>query len=376
MSYEESNKTDQDKDDLIRQRCYFFDKEFEEFVELSKSIILRASDDDNSLADQKEHTKKLNNYYKIYKKTNSRDHFNYFEMFYNRNRNDVLNIMNSDEWIKNGNKSYIQFADNNAKLTNDDLKFRIDIASIYKDALLIKKHAESNKIINGEFSPAEKRDYFKNKNFQLRLLRLIYYALETRDKKEVAKIIQNLEIELGVPERNKTILEKDDTSNGSNSEDFVQGMFKRFTGIMKDVGLNVPNNETPGLNQTDILGMIDGFMENDSFKSVLTAASGSLKNIGPDFQNNLMNMVFKDGKFNQDIIQTLISTVSTGDISKIKTLASTLGINLDGIEDMNQIQDMIREKIPNFPDFKNPFSSNGDDYDDDDYDDDDYEDDE
>ena len=62
MSYEESNKTDQDKDDLIRQRCYFFDKEFEEFVELSKSIILRASDDDNSLADQKEHTKKLNNY--------------------------------------------------------------------------------------------------------------------------------------------------------------------------------------------------------------------------------------------------------------------------------------------------------------------------
>lgn len=258
-----------------------FDREFRSLVKQAQETINSRYGMSLEFGDSRPELICLTRYLSIYNNTEPELHYRYFETLYNRKRNDILNCMMDDRWIRTGNL-VIQFGDgikSSKEIEEKRRQIRIMISDIFLIACDLQVQAE--KALDGideKFAQvAGGKDLIRPSILLLHLIRIFYYLNDTSDKEALGVIVTQLEDLLGVPK--KTITPNDPlkppidipaaTTGG------LSGLFTMATSMMQKMGYEPPPGMKPPT-ETEISNVISTVFNNETTQNAIQGMFSSL----------------------------------------------------------------------------------------------------
>ena len=271
-----------------------FDREFLSFIKQSQEIINARYGVSIEFGDVRKEMVCLNKYLNIYNNMEPEEHFVYFTKLYNKNRSSILNTLNSDKWLSEGN-IYIQFGDgikSSREVAEKRKQVRIYVSEIYSIALDLQKKAE--KTLDGIdetiASEVGGKDLIRPQILQLHLMRIFYHLNDDDDKIQLGKIVTQLENILGVPKKtvNDDIF-KSISQNMSSNTNGLSGLFSMATSMMEKMGYKTPPGMTPP-SEIEINRVISDVFGNDTTQSAIRNMFTSLQGCN-DFGSAVQEVV-------------------------------------------------------------------------------------
>lgn len=275
----------------------------------------------------------------------------YFSLFYNRNRNAILNGNFENIFLKN---QYVQFGENKIQLKEGDECYRIMLSEIYRDALDNKADAESKRDLI-DFEDEENREYYYNlcrdKNFLYKLSKIFYYIIDTNDRARLSEIVSSFEEELSIPQ-SKRIIKKN-----AEGDNIIGEIFSKVSNAALDNGIDIssfldPQN-APKIDNTFILNTLDSFLNNPSTKKLFNVASGFLNNMDKNKLEEIkQEIIGEDGNINMAPVSNIIGSTLSGNMEPIKNFSEKMKLDellnpeieneISNIEGVNEISKMMQ----------------------------------
>lgn len=301
-----------------------FNTEIKKFFDVSTKILeshsksFLGSSGTNSL-------RNLQRYQTIYNMTDVQTHIPYFQKLFRNYREDILNVLRDDKWLQDENV-VIQFGDEleDSELKKRSAKRKIEISSIYKNALQLRESVEES--IKGLPDVAQEscQELIYPEIFLLHLFR-IFSAIYPQNK-ELQRNIQVLEKDLGGSLTKKP---------GNPLENLAENAKQLLSGVLPG-NFKIPSNEE--INQkfetamkdplvSETLGStVNSLMNAKNLSEGIGLAMKSLEN--PKFMDGLMKAV--QTIIPQETLDTIVkSTESLKDSGEVKDALNKLGINGD-----------------------------------------------
>ena len=232
----------------------------------------------------------LNRYKSIYTATKPSEHFIYFEKLLADKRKWILNTLENDDWLKNGN-IIIQFGEGVKGLSEKCKDIKILLSKVYTCALELQ---ESAKKLVSDLSDeyAQNKDLIRPSIILLHLMRIFYAISNDEDKKQLGDIVTTLETDLNI--KVKTV--KPQFTPSLRGASGFEDIFNIAKTAMKAGGIDLPDEiQAPTNDQfTEVMNTL---FSNDSTKSLFQKFAASLQNtddMGTTMQNLLQTAVDPD----------------------------------------------------------------------------------
>lgn len=248
------------EDDIIAMKRDYkrqaFDREIRALFKQGRETIQSRHGTAMELGDERIELTCLNAYERLYdEKTSPEDHYCYFETLYNRNRDAILNTIDSDAWTTK--RIYIQFGEGIAIKGVDASRssrrirsFRIMLAEIFTMAFELQNTAEAaldgidEKFIQG----AANKDLIRPNILLLHLMRIFYHLHDGGDRLQLGKIVTHLEADLGVT--SKTVgsepwIRPSAAGPPAGVTSGIAPLFAMATDMMTSMGYTVPAEMRP-----------------------------------------------------------------------------------------------------------------------------------
>ncbi len=331
-----------------------FDRELRKMLELSKKIIEEKYRGVAQSNKDKQVFRSLQRYFALYSGTKPEQHIKCFLKFFERNRVNVLNILNDDKWLKEGDyvvQYMVEDSTADPELIKRAQKRKIPLSFIYNAACQIRERM--NKSLKG-LPLKEEQVHVELVWPDLMLLHLYRVMRECiddpLDRSEVSRIVGVLEVELGdQTEESKT-----------TSEGLIPSLAKT---IMDSMNLNMSELSTNLPNEKDMLKTLEGVFGKNDLTMNLASQIGDIFKSGsitegvtkavskiqdPTFINTVNEMVMKT--IPPETMNALtksvenVSSPSSDDISNVlntlKNSNSPLGALITD-EKMSQISQIL-----------------------------------
>lgn len=194
---------------------------------------------------------RLDQYVKLYNKTETQDHVWHFKKILMKNKSQIARGPNRDGWLMDGN-IIISYGEDVNIITNT----KIHLSAIYNTACKMMEEVESD--LDG-LPDADNAVELKYPLSLLLHLYQIFYEISDSDtdRRKFKTHISSLQRDLGV----------ESTVTPGNSNDPLSGIFGMATGLMKQMGIDVPESSMP--TQKDFGDIIGQVMNNPQTKSMV-----------------------------------------------------------------------------------------------------------
>jgi hypothetical protein len=264
----------------------------------------------------------LQRYRTVYNMTSVETHIPYFQKMFRNHRDDLLNVLREDQWLQDEN-IVIQFGEEleDADLRKRSAKRKIEISTIYKNALQLKKSVEESLRGLPESAHDNSQELIYPEVFLLHLFRILFSIYP--QNKDLQRNIQVLEKELGV----------ENAKRSNHPLERIAENAKSLLGGVLPGNLKLPSNEE--LNEKLEAAMKDPLVS-ETLGSTMSSLMGA-KNLGEGLGlaiKSLENPKFMDGLMRA--VQTLIppetlntivqSTESLKDSNEVKEAMTKLGL--------------------------------------------------
>jgi len=268
-----------------------FDREIRKLFDLSVRILEEKSNTSIKSGSHTTATRYLQRYIAIYGATKPQQHTVYFLNFFERNRINILNILNDDKWLIEGNY-VIQYGEElkDPELVKRAQKRRMSLSVIYSSACKLRDRIDESLkgLPNTEFH----RELLYPDYVLLHLYRILREVVtDVIDRSELSRIIGVLESELG------------------DGNDIPKNSFDGIAGIAKNLfeSLNISQNiQLP--TEKDLNGTLESMFGNNDFTKTIASQFGDVltsKTLGegitkaftkfqdPSFMNQMNELVTK-----------------------------------------------------------------------------------
>lgn len=267
-----------------------FDREFRLLVKQSHETINARYGASMEYGEVRREAVCLNRYLSIYNSMDPTEHYTYFETLFNRKRDDILNSLEDDKWIKNG-KIVIQFGEgikSSKEIEEKRKQVRIMLSDIYLIACDLKEKEEKtlDGIDESFLQNAGGKDLIRPSILLLHLLRIFYHLNDGSVKQQLGVIVTQLENDLNV--NKKTVQEEKRVTQPDNAS----SLFNMATDMMGRFGIKPP----PGIkapSDADIKNAISNVFNNDTTQNVIKGIVTTLQgngDIGSTIQDVLKNV--------------------------------------------------------------------------------------
>ena len=270
-----------------------FDRELKAFIKQSIETIEEKYGMAIELGEDRPELTCLKSYVRIYGITAPEEHYQYFEMLFNRRRNDILNCMKDDRWIRTGN-IIIQYGEgikSSREVEEKRRQVRVMISDIFIIACDLQAHAQkSYDGMDAKFAnDAAGKNLIRPNILLLHLMRIFYHIIETSDKVQLGAIVDQLETTLGITKKTKTIVQEEANNTKPKSQVPMTGLSSVFSmamQMMNKFGYTPPEGmEAPS--EEKILEVVDGVFGNPATQNTIQGMLSSLQgcnNIGDAIQ--------------------------------------------------------------------------------------------
>jgi hypothetical protein len=267
----------------------------------------------------------LQRYQTVYNMTDVETHIPYFQKMFRSYRDDILNVLRDDKWLQDENV-VIQFGEEleDSELKKRSAKRKIEVSSIYKSALQLRKSAEESLKGLPEIAQERCQELIYPEIFLLHIFRILS-AIYPQNK-ELQRNIQVLEKDLGCSLSKKS---------GTPLESLAENAKQLLSGVLPG-NFKIPSNEE--INQkfesamkdplvSETLGTtVNSLMNAKNLSEGIGLAMKSLEN--PKFMDGLMKAV--QTMIPPETLETIVkSTESLKDSGDVKDALNKLGINGD-----------------------------------------------
>lgn len=272
------------KEPILPDKALFFDKSFRDYIKKCKDTIKDNFGDDMDKAYRDPNMETIKNYFRLYKKMNVSEHYQYFEKIYSVNRSQILSGEN-DEWIRKGD-IIIQLGGltlTGNKATDEKRKRnRIYVSNIYN--LSCNLRDQTKELYNGiDIEYIEEKGKLDMKGPDLLLLsimKIFFYLNSNDDKVLLVKIINKLEDKLGITIKTELNINISTTNNNINATDNTgssfSGLFSIARTIMESSGIKPPPDmKTP--TDGDVSKAINAVFQNEGTQNVIQKMVSSLQ---------------------------------------------------------------------------------------------------
>jgi len=282
----ESDKTPSPDEKLIKLefKKKAFDREFRSLMKQSIETIQARYGMSIEFGEVRPELVCLNRYLSIYNNMDPQEHYRYFETLYNRKRNEILNCLKDDRWIRTGNIN-IQFGEGiraTREIEEKRKQVRIMLSDIFLIACDLQQLAE--KALDGIdatfANAAGGKDLIRPNILLLHLIRIFYYLNDSADKDQLGVIVTQLENDLGVTK--KTINEDpwkkatQATVTSPAATGGLSGLFTMATSMMERMGYKPP----PGMkapSEAEISTVIVTVFNNETTQNAIQGMFESLQ---------------------------------------------------------------------------------------------------
>ncbi len=296
--------------DTTKIKCELFDKELRKLISESiETINVRYKKSMELRGDIRHELYCINRYFEIYKKMNPMEHYCYFETIYNKHRINILNTLDDDSWLRNGDIT-IHFGEgmkSDPEIEAKRKNVKILLSAIYLIACdLQQMELMSRDGLDEKFAAATK-DELRPNIILLHLMRIFYHLHDGKDKEELVNIVDKLETQLGVTKKTKQFLSQNDLSSAPTTG-ALSGIFNLATDMMKKLGVNAPENLKPPT-ETEISDVINKVFSNDATQNAIQNMLSSMKDtkdFGSAFQQVIKTVANPEtiGNLQESIKQT------------------------------------------------------------------------
>ena len=268
-----------------------FDTEIKKFFDVSIKILESHTKTFLSLHPTPDNhiTRNLQRYRIVYNMTTPEDHIPYFQKLFRNYKSELIEILKDDKWLVEGNV-VIQYGEDleDEELRKRAEKRKIEISSIYKCAVQLKKSVEESLKGLPESAQEQSQELIYPEIFLLHLFRILF-AIYPQNK-DVQKVVQTLEKELGI------------SSNQRKMNPLLEGLAENAKNIFGGVlpgNLKLPSNQEmsqkleqafkdPVVNET-LGATVNSLMNAKNLGEGLGAALKSLEN--PKFMDGILKAV-------------------------------------------------------------------------------------
>jgi hypothetical protein len=251
----------------------------------------------------------LEQYEDVYSKTPAQSHVQYFKMFYDKYRDDILN--GTDSWLRD-NRLVIHYSTD----PNVETDKRLYLSAIYSTACKIRREIEDS--MDGLPDVNQSKEMLFSNAFLLHLYRTFKYitALEEYDLEDCIKVedkihsvMNNLGLNSDGSMKDKSKdskTEKSEDKTDDNKSDPLSALVGTATDVMRKMGLNIPAGAIPkGEELTGALSqMFNNPQAQNMFGNIFKQFTNS-GSIGDVMQNIVKNI--GDPKLTQAVNDGLVS---------------------------------------------------------------------
>jgi DNA-binding FrmR family transcriptional regulator len=271
------------KESTLPDKALFFDKSFRDYIKKCKDTIKDNFGDDMDKAYRDPNMETIKNYFRLYKKMNVSEHYQYFEKIYSVNRSQILSGEN-DEWIRKGD-IIIQLGGltpTGNKATDEKRKRnRIYVSNIYN--LSCDLRDQTKDLYNGidmEYIEEKGKSDMKGPDLLLLSIMMIFFHLNSNDDKVLlVKIINKLEDKLGITIKTEMANPTSNINIGASSDNTgssFSGLFSIARTIMESSGIKPPPDmKTP--TDGDVSKAINAVFQNEGTQNVIQKMVSSLQ---------------------------------------------------------------------------------------------------
>lgn len=232
----------------------------------------------------------LNRYMKIYEKTKPEEHFELFVRIYEKNREMILGtIKNNDNWIFKG-PVILQYGEG----TNLEAKckdIRINITEVYRACKELEDKAnEIAKELGAEAVP-DGRNLIRREIVLLHLMRIFYHLIDTKDRGEIGRIVNNLEDNLGMSKKTHAAPNPEATGDTGG----FSSLFEMASGFLEGAGLQRPPGVKPPT-EGEVMGIMKQVLGNPQTQGIVKNMTNAFANTkpNPDNMGETFNEVLKN----------------------------------------------------------------------------------
>jgi hypothetical protein len=242
----------------------------------------------------------FNKYKAVYKKTDPKEHYEYFLTIFNTNRSAALLGLDSNRWFRDGNIE-IRYGPGIKKTA----QHKIMLSIFYKKSIDQRKAAEKKLEGHGEDAYKENYEIIRDQTIYMLVYRIFHKLVEEeKDKGQLGKIVVQLEQDLGINEGASTGAE-------ASSSGGLGGIFNIANDLLAKVGVQKPANvQLPTERQfSDALG---GIFNNPQTQSAIGGMFGKLQGAKdlPDAINTLFSTL-QDPQMKEVLTATIQGTVGS-----------------------------------------------------------------
>lgn len=290
-----------------------FDREIKSLFTQSLEILNIRYNVSVNLGKPKKDIAYLNRYKSIYTATKPSEHFGYFETLLEDKRKFILNTLDNDDWLKNGN-IVIQFGEGIKGLSDKCKDIKILLSNIYNCAIELQ---ESAKKLVSDLSDeyAQNRDLIRPSIILLHLMRIFYAICEEEDKKTIGLIVTKLEIDLNIKVR--TVKSFTPSLGGESG---FEGIFNIAKSAMAAGGIELPE-EIQAPTNDQFKEVMQTLFSNDGAKSIFQKLAASLQN-NDDVTTTMQNILHTamDPETLKNIQSSFLQTAEIAKENTIKKL--------------------------------------------------------
>lgn len=236
------------------------------FLNTCKDIILSSEKRKLKLTSRKNPIlSRLEKYIKVFDRTQPEEHIYYFKQILSRKKTFILKGCERDNWLRSDN-IVVHFGEETGRPVKDA---KIHMSIIYNTALKLRDDIEEQ--LDGLPNVTESEEIYYPDYFALYLFKIFCELASGKDKDKISKHVEKLESEIGSGEN-----VSQSNSNNGGSGDGINGIMDMATGLMKQMGVNLPNGQSMPSGK-ELTNAINGVMKNPEAKSLIG-------NVMKDFQ--------------------------------------------------------------------------------------------
>jgi len=304
-----------------KSKC--FDKEFRLLITQCEETLKEKYKYSLEIGEIPEELLCLRKYKNIYNNMKPEEHYKYFLDVYLENRDNILNTIESDNWLRSDNIE-ICFGKGIKVLEQKCKLIKIMLSKIYLISLVLREQEESD---------IEKFTHFDDINenvnstnlirpsiLLLHLTRIFYYLNNSTDKNTLCKIINSIEDELNIT--NKTG-HSNSTSNSNDTQNngVFSGMFNMAKTLMDTMGVKTPENMKPP-NDEEVSTILNNVFSNKDTQNTLQKIMSSFKdapNFGSGIQQVLQELSQENDlqNLNSSIFENFSNTTNNNQVDSL-----------------------------------------------------------
>lgn len=314
---------------------YFIDtinNEVQSLLRLSKKILDKNDELLESVKESDE-SKCLTKFSEILSVGGSKYSIEYFEDLFNKYKKGILLTHQTDAWLTKMGEVIIQFGDtrkNKVELSEEEKLYRFCVSSIYRKSLQNSEITNSklqeslDNIDEDDIGGEEIMTY----NFLLKLMRIFYCIIDTRDSPKIEKIVQYFENKLEVPEDKRLA-----PVTNNSGPDIVSELAKIASEVAKENDINLPIGDTNMINTNSILTFVKNLQNNPLSKTLIKTGIQSFKDTDKEKLKGFTDqMKTPTGEINFEGIKNIATDVfesfKSGDPSKLSGIAEEAGLKV------------------------------------------------